>query len=107
MVTTKYWASVLDVTKEIPEEGPLARAEVEVWARWHLQLVNDLETAGGTYRGTSIRYNEWSTSIVVKAVIEGIPQVVFVTERDTTGCMRVFFRQLDEGLLKWQVDKYA
>jgi hypothetical protein len=104
---TNFWDLVEQYLDMLPEEGPLARGEVEAWAWWHLHMVNVLEERGFTYRGASIRYDGWSTFMVVKAKHEDTPLVVFITERSTTHCMRAFKRMCDEGDAKWVKDKFA
>lgn len=102
-----FWGLVEKELEKLPVEGPLPRDDVETWAWWNGRMVNVLEAADITYRGTSIRYNEWSTMMVVKVSMGDAPWVVFVTERDTTGCMRLFRRLLQEDRVKWKADQFA
>lgn len=48
-----------------------------------------------------------NTLLVVKANVEGTPQVAFVTEKFPTGCVVTFCRQWLEDRVKWHLDKYA
>lgn len=102
-----HWMFVQDVVKTIPEEGPLERWEVDTWAWWMHVMVNCFEQRGWTYRGASIRYDGWSTLLVVKGAHEGTRYVVFLTERSTTHCMRAFRRQLEEGRVEWREDRFG
>lgn len=102
-----FWASVSEMLDLFPDEGPITREEVETWAWWFTRMVNEFEERGWTYRGASIRYDGWSTLLVVKGRHEGTPYVVFVTERNTTHCMRVFRKMLDEGRVEWRQDKFG
>lgn len=88
-------------------EGVLPREDVRIWAWWFYRMVNVLSELGLTYRGTSIKYQGWSTLLVVKVAREIQPLVVFITERDTTCCMRTFERLLDEGRVEWKTDRFA
>lgn len=102
-----YWNLVEDVLESIPEEGPLQREQVRIWARWELHLVNQLEQRGFYYRGESVKDQGWSTLLVVKVAHEGTPLVVFVTERTPTDCRRAFLRMMDEGRLEFREDKFG
>ena len=102
-----FWASVLRELEGIPEDGPVTRAEVETWSWWSHRLVNVLEEAGWFYRGESVKYQGWSTLLVVKGAKDGTPYVVFITERTTTDCMRVFRKQFEENRVNWVPDKFG
>ena len=102
-----FWNLVQEVLENLPEEGPLSREEVEVWARWHLLLVNCFEQRDWIYRGESFKDQGWAMLLVVKGAHEGTPLVAFVTEKTPTDCMRVFLRMMDEGRVEWREDKFA
>jgi hypothetical protein len=70
-------------------------------------IVNLLEDAGFEWRGQSLRDQGWCVLLVMKVTRSGVPLVAFVSERNTTGCMRVFLRKLEEGAVNWQKDKFA
>lgn len=107
MTQQTFWESVLEVLNTCDEEGPLPRKDLEVWAWWFTRLVNVFEDQGWFYRGASIKYQGWSTLLVVKAARQGIPYVVFITERTTTDCMRVFRRLWSENRVEWREDKFG
>lgn len=95
------------VLAKIPEEGPLPREDVKTWWRWIVHLVNILEAMGYHYRGESLKDQGWATLLVLKVAKDGVPLVAFITERDTTSCMRRVLRELDAGGCSWREDKYA
>lgn len=104
---TTFWDLVKQELDRLPLEGALTKEDVEVWAWWFLRMVNQLEAAEWSYRGASIRVEEWMTLLVVRAEREGTRYVVFVNERTTTHCMRSFRKMFDEGRLMWRKDKFS
>lgn len=70
-------------------------------------LVDFLATRKVTYRGHNIKNQGWCYLLIVKVAIEGIPLVVFISERDPTVCMRIFIRQFEEDRVEWREDKFA
>lgn len=48
-----------------------------------------------------------NTMLVVKALVDGVPRVAFVTEKFPIGCVVTFGRQWLEDRVKWHVDKFA
>lgn len=104
---TTFWDRVQQALKAFPEEGALTRSEVAVWARWHLGIVNQMEATGWQYRGMTLKYQGWKSLLVVKATHEGTPYVAFITERDTTACMRAYMRMFDQDRVKWKKDQFG
>lgn len=100
-------ALVDEVLEQLPLEGPLTKDDVKVWWQWHVQIVNILEELGYYYRGESWKNQGWSTLLVLKVVLDGVPLVVFYTERDPTACMRGALRNLAAGTVAWRDDKFA
>jgi len=96
-----------DELAKLEEEGPLPREDVKTWWRWIVHIVNILEAMGLHYRGESIKNQGWATLLVLKVARDGVPLVVFCTERDTTACMRRVLRELDAGTIQFREDKYA
>jgi len=92
---------------KLDEEGYPSRDDVKVWWRWCEHLVNILEGLGYFYRGESWKYQGWSTLLVLKVARDGVPLVVFYTERNTTACMRGLLKQLDEGSAQFRKDQFA
>jgi len=107
MATKTFLEELGESLEQWPAEGPVTRAEVSVWAWWFLVMVNVLEEQGLFYRGASIRYQGWSTLLVVKVARGNTPLIAFITERNTTDCMRVFKRLLDENRAEWREDKFG
>ena len=107
MVTETYWESVERVTKDWPNDGPIPREEVLSLWRWDNMKVNLLEGLGLTWRGESFKDQGWSVLMVLKVAKGMTPLVIFITERTTTGCMRVLLRQIDQGALELREDKFG
>jgi hypothetical protein len=59
-----------------------------------------------TFQGCSFSQRGHMVLLVVKATHEDTPYVAFVTEQNTTRCMRVFARQWLEQRVSWHKDKY-
>ena len=106
METKTYPQLVQEILETLPEKGPLDRDDVRVWHQYHTYLVNLLEQRGYAWRGESFKNQGWAVLLVVKAAREHVPVVAFITGADTTGCMRIFLRQLEEGLVEWRQDQY-
>lgn len=68
---------------------------------------NVLSQIGGTWRGCSFRQNETTCLLVVKATIDDLPQVAFITARTPTDCVVTFCKQWHADRVKWNNDKYA
>lgn len=91
----------------LPDTGPVSRTDVLLWVDFHYYVVNLLEEQGLTFRGYTVRDKGWATLLVMKVVRGDLPLVAFFTERDTTGCIKVFFRKLANETLAWVPDKYS
>jgi len=107
MVTSTYTELVTEAAQVLQEDGPLPREEVLTMWLYESQIVNLLEAKGMHYRGESVKDQGWATLTVLKVAREGIPYVVFVTERNRIGCMRVLLRQIEEERLELREDKFA
>lgn len=81
--------------------------DIRTMAMFNLYLVNLAEHAGWVYRGHSWKESEYLGCLVVKAVVDGVPSVVFTSAKTPVAGMRVFFRKMDADLLEWMPDKYA
>lgn len=107
MVKETYWESVQNVTKELPDDGPIPRQELlDLW-KWDQLKVNLLEEVGLAWRGESYKNQGWAVLMVLKVARGNTPYVVFITERTTTACVQVVLRMLGEGLLPLREDKFA
>lgn len=88
------------------DERMISRTQVWAAAMFFLYIVNLSEADGWVYDGHSMKVGVPMCTLTVKAHIEGAPYVVFTSARTTMGCVRVFIRKLEEGLLEWRPDQY-
>jgi len=72
-----------------------------------LYIVNLAEHGGWQYRGHSWKESEYLGCLTVKAVVDGIPSVVFTSAKTATSGMSIFLRKMDADLLEWVKDKYG
>lgn len=72
-----------------------------------MHLVNLAEAQGWVYRGHSWKESEYLGCLVVKAIVNGVPSVVFTNARTPVNSMRIFLRKLEGDFLEWVKDKYA
>ena len=107
MTPSTYPEELRRYLETLPAEAVLAREDIATWAHWMCVLVNEFEEEGLVYRGMSVNYRGWSTLLVVKVARDMTPLVAFVTERDTTGCMRTFLRMFAERRVEWKEDKFG
>ena len=107
MPTKTYWDTVEEMAARLDEDGPMPRADVLTLWKWDQMKVNLLDDKGLTWRGESFKNQGWSVLMVLKVAQGTTPLVVFITEKDTTGCVRVLLRMLEEGLLELREDKFA
>lgn len=81
--------------------------ELRTMTMFTMYLVNLAEQKGWTYRGHSWKESEYLGCLVVKAVVDEVPSVVFTNARTTVVGMRIFLRKLEADFLEWVPDKYA
>lgn len=81
--------------------------EIRTLAMFTMYLVNLADHDGWVYRGHSWRESEYLGCLVVKAVVDGVPSVVFTNAKTATEAMRIFLRKLGGDFLEWVPDKYA
>jgi len=62
---------------------------------------------GTEVTGLSLRQSGMHWNLTLKAVVDGIPSVAFVTEQTPTACVRAVCRLWLLGKMKWYPDKYA
>ena len=62
---------------------------------------------GTTVTGCSFSQRGLNTLLVLKAVRDDIPQVVFVTEKFPMDCIRTLGRLWIEDRLKWHLDRFT
>lgn len=88
------------------DERFVSRQQLWGLTMFFLYLVNLSEADGWEYNGHSVKIASPMCTLTVKARIEGVPYVVFTSGRTITGCVRMFIRKLEEGLLEWRPDQY-
>jgi hypothetical protein len=88
------------------DERFITRDQLRALALFHQHLVNLSENDGWQYDGHSLKVGHPMCALVVKATIDGIPHVVFSSARTPTGCVVIFVRKLESGLLEWVVDRF-
>lgn len=72
---------------------------------WHILMTGPNQETYVT--GLTIRQQGMNTMLVLKAVIQGTPQVAFISAKFPIDCVRVAGRLwLDNGL-KWHNDRFA
>lgn len=81
--------------------------EIRTMTMFIVYLVNLAEAKGWVYRGHSWKDSEYLGCLVVKAVVDGVPSVVFTNAKTPVIGMRIFLRKLEGDFLEWIGDKYA
>jgi hypothetical protein len=103
----KYLEAVEEEIALLPVDGRLSRDSVRVWHRFNMYLVNLMDDVGGAIRGYSLKFQGPLVLLVVKAQIDDIPLVAFVTAQTPTDSMAIFLAQLEERRVAWRPDKFA
>lgn len=85
----------------------LSRDQLRSLAMFTMYLVNLAEHDGWTFRGYSWKESEYLGCLVVKAVADGVPSVVFTNAKTPVEGMRIFLRKMEGDFLEWVPDKYA
>ena len=85
----------------------ISAEEIRTAAMFLVYLVNFAEYAGWEYRGHSWKESPRLGCLVVKAVVDGVPCVVFTSAKTILRGMRIFLRKLEGDFLEWVPDKYA
>lgn len=81
--------------------------DIRTMAMFLMYIVNLAEHNGWVYRGHSWKESDYLGCLVVKAIVDGVPSVVFTNAKTTVGSMRIFLRKLEGEFLEWVPDKYA
>lgn len=84
----------------------LTREQLRVVAMFTMYLVNLAGHDGWVLDGYSWKESSRMGCLVVKATVDGLPQVVFTSARTPISGMKVFLRKMDQGELVWVRDKY-
>lgn len=81
----------------------------EIWtlAMFHLYIVNLADEGGWVYRGHSWKEKDHLGCLVVKALVDEVPSVVFTNAATYMGGIRIFLRKLEGDFLEWVPDKYG
>lgn len=89
------------------DDRMVSAADIRTMTMFIVYLVNLAEHAGWVYRGHSWKESEYLGCLVVKAIVDEVPSVVFTSAKTPISGMRVFLRKMDADLLEWVPDKYA
>lgn len=81
--------------------------QIRTMTMFLMYLVNLADHDGWVYRGHSWKESDYLGCLVVKAVVDGVPSVVFTNAKTPIGGMRIFLRKLEGDFLEWVPDKYA
>lgn len=85
----------------------ISAPDIKTLAMFVMYLVNLADHADWVLRGWSWKESEYLGCLVVKAVVGGVPSVVFTNAKTPTASMRIFLRKLEGDFLEWVPDKYA
>lgn len=81
--------------------------EIRTLTMFQMYLVNLMDDQGWTYRGHSWKESDYLGCLVVKALVDEVPSVVFTNAKTCVGGMRIFLRKMEGDFLEWVQDKYA
>lgn len=81
--------------------------DIRTMAMFLMYLVNLADDKDWVYRGHSWKESERLGCLVVKAVVDGVPSVVFTNAKTAVASMRIFLRKLEADFLEWMPDKYG
>ena len=84
----------------------ISRDYLRTVAMFTMYLVNSADHAGWKYDGHSWKESEYLGCLVVKATVDGTPQVVFTNAKTAIGGMRIFLRKLEGDFLEWIPDRF-
>lgn len=85
----------------------VSAADIRTMAMFLMYLVNLADHDDWVYRGHSWKESDHLGCLVVKAVVDGVPSVVFTNASTPVASMRIFLRKLEGDFLEWVPDKYA
>lgn len=81
--------------------------DIRVMTMFIVYLVNLADDQDWVYRGHSWKESDYLGCLVVKAVVNGVPSVVFTNAKTPISSMRIFLRKMEGDFLEWVPDKYA
>lgn len=85
----------------------LSREDLKTLTMFTMYLVNLAEHDGWVYRGHSWKESSHLGCLVVKAIVDGVPSVVFTNAKTLVCGMRIFLRKLEGEFLEWVPDRFA
>ena len=85
----------------------VSAADIRAMTMFIMYLVNLADHYGWVYRGHSWKESEYLGCLVVKAIVDGVPSVVFTNAKTPVSSIRIFLRKLEGDFLEWVPDKYA
>ena len=88
------------------DERFITRKEIKSAAMFLMYIVNLATHDGWVYCGHSWKESEYLGCLVVKAVKDDTPQVVFTSAKTYTDGIAIFLRKMEEDRLQWVPDKY-
>lgn len=103
----KYLEQFDEALKGWTDQRFVSADDIRTLAMFHMYLVNLADDDGWVYRGHSWKESEYLGCLVVKAIVDGVPSVVFTNAKTATASMHIFLRKLEGKFLEWVPDKYA
>lgn len=88
------------------DERFISRKQLRALAMFSMYLVNLFDSEGWELYGHSYSQKGRMGCLVVKADIDGTPQVVFTNDTTFPGCVVTFIRRLEAGELVWRNDRF-
>lgn len=95
-------ADIEDLYKDPPGERDMKM----MWFVW-VYLTGKGTKSEPDIQSFSVRHTPRGARLTVKAIVQGIPRVAYVTDVTPTSCVRTFARWVLEDRVKWFPDKYA
>ena len=89
------------------DQRHLTRDEVRAVFMFTKHIVNVMSSSNCEYLGHSFKAGSPLGLLVVKAVVDGVRQVAFVSGRDATDCVRIFIKQWENDVVQWRDDLFA
>ena len=81
--------------------------DIRTLTMFNMYIVNLADDDGWVYRGHSWKESEYLGCLVVKALVDGVPSVVFTNAKTPIASMRIFLRKMEGEFLEWIPDKYG
>lgn len=88
----------------LPEERYAGAAAVVIW---HFGGWAYLAKNGADLRGWSLSHRQKEWLLCVRATVDELPVVAFMSSSSTTGCFRKMLERLDDGSIRFYPDKFA